>query len=182
MTDKEIIIDGVDVSGCFHYKNQSCIADYLLTDQDFSNAKCAYSPNCHFKQLQRKTQECEQKEKELLSNEKIINKLMKEVDELKQECEKLKNQVDEDYNYYTTELKTLRDIISNKEKRNAALFLMSNRYRKALKKIEGLIKNFCKDCSDYENCNWDKEGCYYSLIPNLKDIINKAKGGYNVGF
>lgn len=21
----------------------------------------------------------------------------------------------------------------------------------------------------------DKEGCYYSLIPNLKDIINKAK-------
>ena len=79
---------------------------------------------------------CEQKEKELLSNEKIINKLMKEVDELKQECEKLKNQVDEDYNYYTTELKTLRDIISNKEKRNAALFLTSGRYLKALEPFE----------------------------------------------
>lgn len=52
-------------------------------------------------------------------------------------------------------------------------------YRKALDKIEGLIKNFCKDCSDYETCNWDKEGCYYSLIPNLKDIINKVKDGNN---
>ena len=52
----------------------------------------------------------------------------------------------------------------------------TNRYRKALEEIEGLVKNFCKDCDDYEDCNWEKEGCYYSLIPNLKDIINKAKG------
>lgn len=179
MTDKEIIIDGVDVSGCFHYKNQSCIADYLLTDLDFSNAKCAYSPNCHFKQLQRKTQECEQKEKELLSNEKIINKLMKEVDELKQECEKLKNQVDEDYNYYTTELKTLRDIISNKEKRNAALFLMSNRYRKALEEIETVTKINCEEICGRKFTNCKDTSCF---SVNILDIINKAKGGYNVGF
>lgn len=183
MTEKqEIIINGVDVSKC----------DKLIVNQLYGYAcnceedthiisSCKNRHNCYYKQLARKTQECEQKEKELLSNEKIINKLMKEVDELKQECEKLKNQVDEDYNYYTTELKTLRDIISNKEKRNAALFLTSGRYRKALDKIEGLIKNFCKDCSDYEDCNWDKEGCYYSLIPNLKDIINKAGGnGYEI--
>lgn len=174
MTDKEIIIDGVDVSGCFHYKNQSCIADYLLTDQDFSNAKCAYSPNCHFKQLQRKTQECEQKEKELLSNEKIINKLMKEVDELKQECEKLKNQVDEDYNYYTTELKTLRDIISNKEKRNAALFLMSNRYRKALEEIETVTKINCEEICGRKFTNCKDTSCF---SVNILDIINKAKDG-----
>lgn len=111
----------------------------------------------------------------------LLNEAEKQFQFKEQECEKLKNQVDEDYNYYTTELKTLRDIISNKEKRNAALFLTSGRYRKALDKIEGLIKNFCKDCSDYEDCNWDKEGCYYSLIPNLKDIINKAGGnGYEI--
>lgn len=66
MTNKEqIIIDGVDVSGCIHYKNQSCIADYLLTDQDFSKAKCAYSPNCYYKQLQRKEQECDRYRKAL---------------------------------------------------------------------------------------------------------------------
>lgn len=156
MTDKQTIIDGGDVSKCKHHRkcilpdNIGCKIDDFL---------CCDKPNCYFKQLAHKTQECkklnnkiidmnsiiedaainlgnkdftlydlpfeikklrqecEQKEKELLSNEKIINKLMKEVDELKQECEKLKNQVDEDYNYYTTELKTLRDIISNRNTR-----------------------------------------------------------------
>lgn len=58
MTD-EIIIDGVDVSGCKHYKNQNCLADYLLTNKEFSEAKCIASPNCYYKQLARKTEECE---------------------------------------------------------------------------------------------------------------------------
>lgn len=171
MTDKEhIIINGVDVSGCSGYCPElgkyNCIA--LACN---SAAICKQSPNCYCKQLQRKTQECEQKEKELLSNEKIINKLMKEVDELKQECEKLKNQVDEDYNYYTTELKTLRDIISNKEKRNAALFLMSNRYRKAFEEIEEIVKDWYKNEWSCYMCrkNMDKK------LEDILDIINKAK-------
>lgn len=75
-----------------------------------------------------------------------------------QECKELKS-----------ESFTREELISIQEKD-------IDRYRKALEEIEGLVKNFCKDCNDYENCNWDKEGCYYSLIPNLKDIINKAKG------
>lgn len=177
MTEKqEIIINGVDVSKC----------DKLIVNQLYGYAcnceedthiisSCKNRHNCYYKQLARKTQECEQKEKELLSNEKIINKLMKEVDELKQECEKLKNQVDEDYNYYTTELKTLRDIISNKEKRNAALFLMSNRYRKALEKIEELA-----DCIKNFNFGYDELGIGQDIVAyaeDILDIINKAKDG-----
>lgn len=76
-----------------------------------------------------------------------------------QECEKLKSQIDEDYNYYTTELKTLRDIISNKEKRNAALSLTSDRYCNALEEIE-----------EYANTYFDKE-----VNKEIFDIINKAK-------
>ena len=53
MTDKQIIIDGVDVSGCKHYKNRTCIADYCLTDMPFGEAKCELNPNCYYKQLQR---------------------------------------------------------------------------------------------------------------------------------
>ena len=65
---------------------------------------------------------------------------------------------------------------TKKLRKNLALEIeINDRYRKALEEIEGLVKNFCKDCDDYEDCNWEKEGCYYSLIPNLKDIINKAK-------
>lgn len=80
------------------------------------------------------------------------------------ECEELKKQ-----------LKTSEKWRINAENLNEKLDIKNTRYRKALEEIEGLVKNFCKDCGDYENCNWDKEGCYYSLIPNLKDIINKAK-------
>ena len=142
MINKEqIMIDG---KGCrYRTWDKDCA---LTGDNHGDNMKpCKFidEKNCYYKQLARKMQECEQKEKELLSNEKIINKLMKEVDELKQECEELKSQVDEDYNYYTTELKTLRDIISNKEKRNAALFLTSGRYRKALEEIENFTKKHC---------------------------------------
>ena len=57
MTDKQIIIDGVDVSGCKHFKNATCIADYLLTDMNFSEAKCELCKNCYYKQLKRKEQE-----------------------------------------------------------------------------------------------------------------------------
>jgi septal ring factor EnvC (AmiA/AmiB activator) len=172
MTEKqEIIINGVDVSKC----------DKLIVNQLYGYAcnceedthiisSCKNRHNCYYKQLARKTQECEQKEKELLSNEKIINKLMKEVDELKQECEKLKNQVDEDYNYYTTELKTLRDIISNKEKRNAALFLTSGRYRKALDEIERI-------CLENVRIFADGTELRYDSLDDILDIINKLKGG-----
>lgn len=139
MTDKEIIIDGVDVSGCFHYKNQSCIADYLLTDQDFSNAKCAYSPNCHFKQLQRKTQENE----ELKKNNQILCDLYKNVDScLQKRTEKF------------------------------------DRYRKAFEEIKEIVKDWYKNEWSCYMCrkNMDKK------LEDILDIINKAKGGYNVGF
>lgn len=51
--NKPIIIDGVDVSRCKHYKNRTCIADYCITDMPFDEAKCELSPNCYFKQLAR---------------------------------------------------------------------------------------------------------------------------------
>lgn len=54
---EEIIIDGVDVAGCKHYKSETCLADYLFTDMAFSEAKCVLSPNCYFKQLKRTEQE-----------------------------------------------------------------------------------------------------------------------------
>ena len=58
MTDKQIIIDGVDVSGCNYYLHnihKSCGVG--LVD--------CKGKDCKFKQLARKTAECEQKEKEL---------------------------------------------------------------------------------------------------------------------
>ena len=91
--DKQIIIDGVDVSGCKHFKNTTCIADYLLTDMNFSEAKCELCKNCYYKQLKRKEQALDEIEKYLDAQQKyfdsedyhnlldIINKAKEEINE-----------------------------------------------------------------------------------------------------
>ena len=59
MDEKPIMIDGVDVSECKHYKNRTCIADYCLTDMPFGEAKCELNTNCYYKQLKRAEQKLE---------------------------------------------------------------------------------------------------------------------------
>lgn len=198
MTDKEqIIIDSVDVSGCVFYQIK---ANKLHPKAQYCgsmrNIFCEDEPNCYFKQLARKTQECEEIKEEYealkLENKELYRILadLKEErklkDKYKQECEELKKDL-QDYESWFDEYKILftydgRTPVTNDELYTCLEELAkkgndeTNRYRKALEEIAGLVKNFCKDCGDYENCNWDKEGCYYSLIPNLKDIINKARG------
>lgn len=58
MTDKqEVIIDGVDVSECKNY-NGSIVMDCIL--YPLQADACKNNPNCYYKQLQRKTAECEE--------------------------------------------------------------------------------------------------------------------------
>lgn len=184
MADKEqIMINGVDVSGCKYYlHNTHKNCGVGLVDCE--------GKDCIFKQLARKTQECDELKEEYealkLENQELYTILahLKEVRKLKdeyvQKCEKLKSQVDEDYNYYTTELKTLRDTISNKEKRNAALFLTCGHYRTAMEEIEEYLKlptNVClTDCPEYSIGQVCSQNCFDNRLKILLDIINKAKG------
>lgn len=58
MTDKEIIIDGVNVAECkYHSSTPSSELCYMKGN------KCNDNPNCYYKQLKRKTQECEELKK-----------------------------------------------------------------------------------------------------------------------
>lgn len=141
------------------------------------------------KRLARKTQECEQKEKELLSNEKIINKLMKEVDELKQECEEYKKRAvcfkdvnkQLGYKYLTIkqECEELKKQLETSEKwrikaesLNENFELKNTCYRKALEEIEEVIKTPCaEDCVYYELSR-----CYDCIKTSILDITSKAKG------
>ena len=62
MTDKEpIIIDGVDVSRCTLYGNRRCNNACNPLNCLF----CSDKPNCHYKQLARKEQECEELRKKI---------------------------------------------------------------------------------------------------------------------
>lgn len=54
MTDKEIIIDDVDVSGCKHYNPEQYF------ECNIGCCHCEENPNCYYKQLKRKEQECEE--------------------------------------------------------------------------------------------------------------------------
>ena len=68
MTDKEqIIIDGVDVSECayFDYENEG------TTECDAYGNECDAN-NCYFKQLARKTQECEELKERLVRTEEDL--------------------------------------------------------------------------------------------------------------
>ena len=86
-----------------------------------------------------------------------------------QECEKLKSQIDADYEDYSQELKTLRNIIENKEKRNASLFVISNNYRKALEEIEAVCLEDTRTFADGTTVRYD-------ALDEILEIINKAKG------
>lgn len=57
---EQIMIDGVNVNRCIDFNKRDKVSCYhILYD------KCNESPNCYFKQLARKTQECEKLEKKL---------------------------------------------------------------------------------------------------------------------
>ena len=79
MTDKEIIIDGVDVSGCKYCLKMT---KYRCTIQrDIYKWLCEENPNCYYKQLKRKEQECEElkeKNKKILKHQRIRYKKKRE--------------------------------------------------------------------------------------------------------
>ena len=67
-----IIIDGVDVSGCEYYdKNKPSLT---CTCEEYSCSECY---NCYYKQLKRKEQECEELKKQLQHENQKLNNIKK---------------------------------------------------------------------------------------------------------
>lgn len=60
MTDKEIIINGVDVSECYGYVHNAKEYDCGETYSKFHYRYCEENPNCYYKQLKRKENELEE--------------------------------------------------------------------------------------------------------------------------
>ena len=85
MTDKQMIIDVVDVSGCKYLMDDKC----LILDM-----VCSVCSNCYYKQLKRKEQEVQQAMDNYvqldLQRVKEYNELVDLYKAKEQECEKLK--------------------------------------------------------------------------------------------
>ena len=97
MTDKQIIIDGVNVAGCIRLQDDEISCDL--------GGECRGWENCYYKQLKRKEQKCEELEKELAKVYEDIKLsplcykcdeeecLQKEIDKLKAENEMLRDEL-----------------------------------------------------------------------------------------
>ena len=118
MTDKHII-DEVDVRECNCYiegeRGMTCVGTFI-------SSNCSKNPNCYYKQLKRK----------------------------EQECNKLYIQLEADEEYHKEMENTLRKIIKNKRERNLELYKENNKLKQTIKEIKEIIKEnfYFLDC-DY---------------------------------
>ena len=78
MTDKQIIIDGVDVSGCKKYEHEIVRCNATLKNMCFCGGRCTDKKNadCYFKQLKRKEQECNKYKQTITEIEEIAMCIM----------------------------------------------------------------------------------------------------------
>ena len=181
MRDKQIIIDGVDVSECIHideWKHCNCCNDLIKTV--YPNAtkchtekdlRCETYPNCYFKQLARKTQLSIKQSKELIRLRKELQESTVKNRNLRQECEELKEQLQA--NQPTGICETCM----------ATAILQNDKYRKALEEIEGLVKKAtelpcvfscdCNNCAEKPTKHWDT--CIQGAIYKIADIINEIQ-------
>ena len=184
--DKEqIMINGVDVGGCRFYQIK---ANKLYPKAQYCgsmrNIFCEDNPNCYFKQLARKTQECEElKEKYLNLKEQNgsfivqLNTVNERLDQLKAENEELKKEIinkDE-------KIKELRFSVSDLT--NRLCFLNGEKsfrivdLEQALDEIAAHYQKVIKNITNYDD-SYDAS-ISIKALHNISDIINKAKGEGN---
>lgn len=158
MTDKEqIIVDGVDVSKCkwFVYQDYTDIENDGLKSvcysKDCKSGSCFNNTNCCYKQLARKTQECEN----LKAEEKY----------LKQCCQKAGEELAKHSFEYDGKEKNL--VVQAME--------LNEKYEKLKKSLEEIEKL----CIEYTHEFTDGVTVHYFSLDEILDIINKTKGETN---
>jgi hypothetical protein len=149
MTDKEqIIIDGVDVSGCEKYPLSNKWHGSII----FCKGGCNVYPNCEYKQLQRKTAECEEYFKQRNSILEECQRYLEEIRKLQksQFCVAYEKDCDKDCKQQNCAIKN------------------SYCYRKALDEIEKIVT--------LDKTHIKYAGSTLVICDDILDIIRKAKG------
>ena len=113
MTDKQIIIDGVDVSKCKYidienFEKPIC---HCISQRNECEMPCEYNKDCYYKQLKRKEQECEELKEDRERWKSNFNGKVSAIEELLQQLDQFK--VKNIKNSKTlTEIKEIAEIIS----------------------------------------------------------------------
>jgi septal ring factor EnvC (AmiA/AmiB activator) len=102
MTNKQIIIDGADVTQCGFFskvEGKQTNVCYIMpcheleTEKFIGYLECSTNHNCYYKQLKRKEQECEELKDKLRTKARgwanVNDQILKEVDQIKADNEEL---------------------------------------------------------------------------------------------
>lgn len=162
MTDKEIIIDGVNVAGCIHLECGMCTATRDSYGDSENQCDDYDMADCYYKQLQRTQQQYNQVVEQNKSLQGAGNVLLTEKNaleisryEYKQECEEYHKQRDN----ILDECIRYQEKINKFEKEN-------NSYMQALEKIKGYC-NYVYSTSEYGNAD-------YTVAAAIEVIINEV--------
>lgn len=172
MTDKKIIIDGVDVSGCRQYMPRH-MEDYDIDTLDycryhFKPCKDVDVKYCYFKQLKRKEQECEELNKQV----EILNKKLSR----KRAVIKFADCPNYSYGDNTLEptcTKNFCDDIKSCDHKDMV------KCKQALDEIEDFLSGACNACKEFTPNRQSYIGCRYCQSTQILDIINKVKEEIN---
>ena len=142
MTDKEIIIDDVDVSRCENLM-QGIVPFGCMEDR--KTCSCMNNPNCYYKQLKRK----------------------------EQECNKLYIQLKADEEYHKEEENALRKIIKNKEERSIELYKENNKLKQTLIGIKEIAEENIR-IADLEGLNGVyRRGLAEKILQKISEVENE---------
>lgn len=198
MTDKQIIIDGVNVRECecfyindSHPERKECINPYC-------KGLCKDNPNCCFKQLKRKEKECEELHSRTAS---IIYSLtggrlsystytlegceQAYHDQLEIDVERATKELQEELKAKEQECKSLEEEIrgcrigiKNISIENTEICKISEKYKQALAEI----KEICNSVENIENINSLYDAKLSGMFLQANKILQKiseCKGEYN---
>lgn len=172
MDSKEIIIDGVDVSGC-EYTCNTAFGKNGCKHPMMKNILCFKNPNCYYKQLQKEKFENLSNKQMVESAENLIyenSELYKNLKEKEQECEELREALKEEVIYKRTYLKSFLDCKEECEELKAQL----ETYSKMLENPE--FKIALTDVRTGERKVWRKLGSkaqrYEQALEEIEEIVS----------
>lgn len=190
MTNKEIIIDGVDVSECeysFKQFDNWIGKDVVMCDCTLG-CRCEPKENhCKFymyyleQQLKRKEKVRKEWKEEYRVKVEELNELEEKLLRKEQECEKLKKQVE----IFTRQLeKANREVIKEKEKNatqrqeNATQLHENDKLKQTLTEIKGIAEGMNTECFyndfDCKDCDM-KNGCTYQgrlkILQKISEVV-----------
>ena len=184
MTDKQIIIDGVDVSGCdrlntfpmrFGEPYEICLTS--MEQWGGLEKYCKDRPNCCYKKLKRKEKSEEKLVKQIQTicdfiNNRLetfkgingsVDKIITDYAEAKeQECEELKQFLSKE----PLAIQALQSGYADYKKRSEVFFEMIKQYKQALREIEEIAKN-CYDPADKEN------DAFWTILQKISEVLDE---------